>query len=99
MARPEETLHFQICGYLKLQYPSVMFISESSGLRVSPGMATKLKKTRSSHVHADLYILEPRGGYHGLVLELKAKDIYQKKNPQLLLKNMHVADQADTLDK
>lgn len=98
-AGPEQKLHFQISDYLKIQYPKVFFISESSGLRVSPGLAAKLKRTRSNHVHLDLYILEPRGEYHGLILELKAKDIYQKKNPQLLLKDDHVADQAETIKK
>lgn len=98
MARPEEKLHFQISDYLKLQYPKVFFISESSGLRVSPGLAAKLKRTRSNHVHLDLYVLEPKGEYHGLILELKAKRIH-KKNSLELLKNDHVEQQAETIKK
>lgn len=97
--RPEEKLHFQISDYLKIQYPKVFFISESSGLRVSQGLAAKLKRVRSNHVHLDLYILEPKGGYHGLILELKAKDIYKKTAPLELLKDDHVADQAETIKK
>jgi hypothetical protein len=97
--RPEERLHFQISDYLKLQYPKIFFISEQSGLRVSVGLASKLKRTRSNHVHLDLYVLEPKGKYHGLILELKAKDIYQKKNPTLLLKNEHLTDQKETIEK
>lgn len=96
--RPEEKLHFQICDYMKIAYPKVYFISESSGLRVSPGLAAKLKRTRSNHVHLDLYVLEPRKGSHGLFLELKAKTIY-KKDGVTLLKNDHVRDQADTIQK
>jgi hypothetical protein len=99
MARPEEKLHFQISDYLKLQYPKVFFISESSGLRVSQGLASKLKRVRSNHVHLDLYVLEPKGQYHGLILELKATDIYKKTKPLELLKNDHVADQAETIKK
>lgn len=95
--RPEETLHFQICDYLRIAYPKVMFISESSGVRVSAGMAKKLKRTRSNHTHADLYLLEPRGKYHGLILELKAKTIYKKDGT--LLKNDHVRDQQHTIDE
>lgn len=94
---PEEKLHFAIVDYLKLQYPNVYVISESSGVRVTPGLAKKLKRTRSAHVHLDLYILEPRNGFHGLILELKAKDIYQKKNPELFLKSDHINDQAKTI--
>lgn len=99
MARPEEKLHFQIADYLKLAYPKIFFISESSGLRVSQGLAAKLKRSRSNHVHLDIYILEPRKGYHALILELKAKDIYRKARPLELLKNDHVEQQADTIKK
>ena len=94
--RPEEKIHFEVCEYLRIKYPSVMFISESSGLRVSQGMARKLKKTRSSHVHADLYVLEPRGKFSGLIIELKAKNIY-KKNGELL-KDEHLSDQQKTIN-
>ena len=59
-------------------------------------MAKKLKRTRSSHVHADLYVMEPRGNYHGLIIELKAKNIYKKDGT--LLKDEHLADQQETID-
>jgi hypothetical protein len=95
-ARPEEKMHFQICDYLKIQYPKIFFISESSGLRVSPGLASKLKKTRSNHTHLDLYVLEPKGQYHALILELKAKNIYKKDGA--LFKDDHLADQQRTID-
>jgi len=97
--RPEEGVHFAICDYIRLAYAKVMFISESSGVRTSIGLASKLKRTRSNHVHCDLYILYPNSRYHGLILELKAKSIYQKKNPQLMLKDDHLADQAETIKK
>ena len=93
--RPEEKIHFAICDYLRLQYPKVMFISESSGVRTSIGLASKLKKTRSNHVHADLYVLQPVGKWSGLVLELKAKTIFKKDGS--LLKNDHIEDQFETL--
>jgi len=99
MARPEEDLHVSVCKYMKLQHPKVIFISEPSGLRVSMGLAIKLKKMRSDETHLDLYILEPRKGYFGLIIELKAVDIFQKKAPSQLLKNEHVEDQKRMIDK
>lgn len=90
--RIEEKLHISICEWMSFQYPDVIFISESSGLRMSMGMAIKLKKMRSRGTHLDLYILEPRGKYHGLILELKAVDIYYKGTKNLK-KNEHVEDQ------
>lgn len=97
MPRPEEQIHFQIAEYVRIQYPRVFFISESSGLRVSRGLAAKLKKTRSKHTHLDLYILYPNKGYHGLILELKARSIYKKDGE--LFKDDHLHDQADTIKK
>src|SRR5690606_32049161 len=76
--------------------PDVMAISEPSGIRVSMGLARKLKRLRSNHVHCDLYVLKPVGSWHGLVIELKAKNIY-KKNGELL-KNEHLEDQQKTID-
>lgn len=95
--KQEEKLHGAICDYLKLAYPKVFFISEQSGLRVSIGLRAKLKRTRSNHVHLDLYILQPRNGKAGLILELKSKAI-RKKNGELF-KNDHLADQQETITK
>jgi hypothetical protein len=94
--RLEEQIQFEIFKYLSLQYPNVMAISESSGLRVSMGLARKLKRLRSNHVHCDIYVLCPKGDKHGLVIELKAKNIYKKDGT--LLKDEHLADQQRTID-
>lgn len=94
--RVEEKIQIQLFNWLTAQHPNVMAISEPSGLRVSMGLARKLKRLRSSHTHADIYLLHPSGGYHGLVIELKAKNIY-KKNGELL-KNEHLEDQQRTID-
>lgn len=93
--RPEETLHFSLCDYMRLQYPHVMFISEASGIRVSRGLAQKLKRARSNHVHLDLYVIHPVHPYAGLIIELKAKNIFKKDGT--LLKNDHFEDQAKTI--
>lgn len=95
--RPEERLHFQVADYIKLQYPKVFFISESSGVRTSIGVATKLKRTRSNHTHLDLYILEPKNEYCGLIIELKAKGIYKKNGT--LFKDDHLREQYETIEK
>ena len=97
MMRLEEKLHIAICDYLKLQYPDILFISEPSGVRVSIGLAFKLKKMRSAHTHLDLYILEPRQGYHGLIIELKAVNIYKENGD--LRGDKHLQDQKETIEK
>jgi hypothetical protein len=75
----EEKLQIAISTYLKAQYPDVYFMSDSSGLRLPMGLAIKAKKQRSKHAQLDLVILEPRGLYHGLIIELKkdVKEVYK----------------------
>ena len=97
MARKEEKLHIAVCDYLKLQYPNIIFLSEASGVRVSMGLASKLKKMRSAHTHLDLYVLEPKGRYCGLILELKVESVYKKDGG--LYSNQHLRDQRDTIEK
>jgi len=101
MPRPEEQLQMKICDYLRTNYPDVMFISEASGVRVSTGLASKLKRMRSSHTHLDLYILEPKRDksgkvkHSGLILELKARNIYKKDGK--LYSDPHLKDQQRTI--
>jgi hypothetical protein len=68
----EENLQLDVSRYIQTVYPNVIFTSESSGVRLNMGQAKKLKAMRSENCKLpDLIILEPRGQYHGLLLELK----------------------------
>lgn len=69
----EKKLSYQIATFLKLQYPKVEFRFDiAADLKLTIGQASivknKLKHKRGYH---DLTILEPKGEYHGLLLELK----------------------------
>jgi hypothetical protein len=103
----EATLQRQVCDYIRLQYPGIIFRSDfASGMKLSIGQAAKHKRLQSSRAYPDLFIAEPRnerltgaytGHYCGLFIELKAKTIYKKDGT--LLANPHVAEQADMLEK
>lgn len=94
----EENIHVAIANYIKMQYPDVIFTSDSSGIRVAMHTAIQMKKQRSVHKLPDLIILEPRKGYHGLIIELKKnKSEYLLKNGSLSQKK-HIQEQAATLD-
>jgi hypothetical protein len=69
--KSEESMQIAVSEYLKLQYPSVVFTSESSGIRLTMGQAKKAMRMRSKDKLPDMIILEPRGCYTGLCLELK----------------------------
>jgi hypothetical protein len=94
----EQNLHTQICRYLKLQYPDAYFLSDPSGIKMSIGMAVKLKKTRSKHAQLDIVILEPKKGYKGLILEVKRSrdEIYRKDG--LIRNDKHILDQVHSIN-
>ena len=78
----EKTLHRQVCDYLRYQYPKVIFSSDLSGAtKLTIGQGKALKNLRSGRGFPDLQIMEPRGKYHGLFIELKAEgtDLLKKK--------------------
>lgn len=91
----EASIHLQICTYIRTQYPTVIFTSESSGTRLTMGQAVKAKKLRSGNKLPDLWILEQRGGFGGLFIELKAEPIFKKDGSY---KTDHIADQAQVME-
>lgn len=91
----EKVLHRKICSLLTEGYPTVYYDSDSSGIRVSSGVARELKQTRSVHAHLDLTILEPRGKFKGLILEVKVVTPYLKDGS--LSTNPHIQDQYTTM--
>lgn len=90
-------MHSAVCKFLKLQYPDCMFTSESSGIRLTIGQAVKAKGLRSESKLPDLMILEPRGGYCGLFIELKKESVFLKNGR--LSRDKHTQAQAAVLDR
>ena len=94
----EKKLHEQVCKYLDLQYPNVIYTSDPSGLRLSIGLRMEVKRKRcKKYKIPDLIILAPSGTYCGLIIEIKtdASEVYTAKGE--LRKTDHVAEQAETL--
>lgn len=98
MKKKEESLQIAISTYLKLQYPGVVFTSESSGIRLTIGQAKKAKLQRSNDKLPDMIILEPRGEWKGLCLELK-KDGTTIQTKRGAFCAGQIAEQAKTLEK
>ena len=93
----EKQIHTVICKYIKMQYPNFYFLSDPSGLKMSIGMATSLKRTRSAHAQLDIVILEPSKKYKGLILEVKkAESEVYKKNGEYR-ENEHVKKQLNSI--
>lgn len=96
--KQEESLQIAISKYIKLQYPNVVFTSESSGIRVPIGVAAKMKAQRSRHKQLDMIILKPKPPYYGLVIELKDTKSSPFKKNGALKTNKHVEEQSETIN-
>lgn len=95
----EEKIQQQVCQWLKLQYPNVIFTCDlSSGMKLTIGQAVKASKMRSSRGLPDIFIAEPVNGFHGLFLELKRKEAKVFKMDGSLYNNPHLKEQNVILD-
>jgi len=95
----EKVIHQQVCSYLDMQYPNVIYTSDMSGMRVSIGLRIEMKKKRCKRYKIpDLIILAPSGCYHGLVIEIK-RDNESLTNKQGVCKNDHIRQQSLSLLK
>jgi len=94
----EKQIHSQVCKYLDLQYPKVIYTSDSSGARVSIGMAKALKAIRcKGYKIPDLIIMHPNKSYNGLIIEIK-KDLSQIITKSgTFKKDQHVQEQLKSL--
>lgn len=98
MKSPEKILHQQLCDYLKLQYPEIIFTSDMSGMRVSVGLRVEMQRKRcKNYVILDLLILQPNGKSYGLFLEIKVTSPFKKDGT--LKKDSHLEGQQKTIDK
>jgi len=82
-----------------MKYRDAIFLSDASGLRMTIGQAMQWKKLKSDRGIPDLFIMEPKRGYHGMMLELKKnKDEVFKKNGEVR-QSTHIQEQKAILDK
>lgn len=95
----ESQIHKTVCEYLRVKHPNVIFLSDSSGLKTSIGVAKQLKSLRSCRGIPDLIILQPNPPYHGLIIEIKrsAEEVFKKCGN--LRNSMHIKEQAYLLTK
>ena len=67
----EQTLQEQYTFYLYGR--AVLFCASAGGMRTNMRTAIRMKKAGYKKGHPDVVIYEPRGGWHGMTVELKVK--------------------------
>ena len=95
----EKTIHRAVCDYIRCHYPDVMFNSDMSGaIKLTIGQAVAMKNLRSNRGYPDIVIYEPRGGLHGLFIELKDEGV-KLWNKSGQPATPHIAEQSECLVK
>ena len=97
--QPEFILQCQVCEYLRTAWPKVLFLSDSiAAVKLTMPQASRNKKVQKQGFKCpDLIILEPRGGYFGLFIELKVESPYKLNGEIKASKDDHLKLQQETL--
>lgn len=98
MRNREAVIHRELCKYIRLKYPKVLFTSDLGGVRLTKKQAITAKLLRKKRGHPDLTLYEPRGGAVGLQIELKAESARIWKRDGTLRKNEHLQEQLEYMN-
>jgi len=94
----EKELHQNIVDYIRLQYPEAIFRTDfAAGIKMTKRQAEIHRKLQKGPGYPDLFIAEPRSGFHGLFLELKRENTRIFKQDGTYVKDPHIREQANVL--
>jgi hypothetical protein len=91
----ETKVQIDLSEYIKDTYPDVIFTSESSGIKLTMGQSIVAKRCRSSRALPDMWVLEPKKGYNGLLLEIKKEDVKIFKQDGSIRSEKHLQEQEE----
>ena len=100
MEHKEFELQKQICNYLEMQYPKVIFLSDTiASCKLTLMQAVRNKKIQKNGFKIpDLLILEPKGNYSGLFIELKNETPFKKDGEIKASQKDHLKNQAISIN-
>ena len=98
MKHQEYDLQKQVCQYLRMQYPKVLFMSDTvASLKLTMGQAVRNKAIQKEGFKTpDLIIFHPNRDFKGLFIELKTESPFNKKGK---CKSPHIQGQHDTIEE
>lgn len=99
MKHAEFELQKSVCQYLTLQYPKVLFLSDTvASIKLTPAQQARNKSIQKHGFKCpDLLILEPRKGYSGLFIELKLETPFKRNGQIKASQKDHLKLQQQTL--
>lgn len=77
---PEHDLQVAVTNAVKYILPNVLFCASAGGMKTHAAIAAKMKASGYSAGFPDLFFYEPRNGFNGLAIELKAGTNTPQKN-------------------
>ena len=92
----EENLQLEVCNYIALTYTNVLFMSDvAAGMKLTKWQAVKASKMRSNRGLPDLIIFSARGGFFGLMLELKKEGTVINLKNGGITSDTHIREQME----
>lgn len=97
IVQSENSVHYQVAQYLKIQFRNVLFHTDMAGELHTESQRWRMAKVQKGTGWPDLFIAHPIGSRHGLFLEIKRdrNDLY--KADGVTLKDSHVIQQNGVL--
>lgn len=101
MKHPEYDLHKAVSRYLSLQYPDVLFLSDTiASVRLTGPQASRNAAIQKKGFKCpDIIILEPRKGYAGMLIELKVATPFKKDGEIKASDKDHLKGQLETITR
>ena len=99
--QPEYELQKAVCQYLSLQYPTVLFLSDTvASLKLTYQQQVRNSSIQKKGFHCpDLIILQPNKYFFGLFIELKTQTPFKLNGQIKTSQNDHLKNQYNTIEK
>lgn len=96
----EEEVQIRLSQHIAIRYPKALFHNDfGSGVKLG---WTRAKRQKAMNIHRgfpDLQICEPIGKWNGCFLELKKDGVRIVKKDGKLVKDEHIQEQAEFIEK